>query len=101
MSELKPFDDQPAGLSPTERRRIASENAKQFRGPTAKIPGWFHLSGMQAPVAQGKERANQKNDVQKLRTNYYMKASGLENGAIVEFTGKVQLVARILRTCNT
>lgn len=32
---------------------------------------------------------------QKLRTNRYMKASGRESGAVVEFTGKVQRIARI------
>lgn len=32
---------------------------------------------------------------QKLRTNRYMKASGRENGAVVEFTGKVQRIARV------
>jgi len=32
---------------------------------------------------------------QKLRTNRYMKASGRENGAVVEFTGNVQRIARV------
>ncbi|MGA4582789.1 phage virion morphogenesis protein [Enterobacter hormaechei] len=32
---------------------------------------------------------------QKLRTSRYMKASGRENSAVVEFTGKVQRIARI------
>ncbi|MDL0037238.1 phage virion morphogenesis protein, partial [Enterobacter hormaechei] len=32
---------------------------------------------------------------QKLRTNRYIKASGRENVAVVEFTGKVQRIARI------
>ncbi|AOP78319.1 hypothetical protein AWS19_04200 [Enterobacter hormaechei subsp. steigerwaltii] len=32
---------------------------------------------------------------QKLRTNRYMKASGRENSAVVEFTGKVQRIARV------
>ncbi|NEM19213.1 phage virion morphogenesis protein, partial [Escherichia coli] len=32
---------------------------------------------------------------QKLRTSRYMKATGRENSAVVEFTGKVQRIARI------
>lgn len=32
---------------------------------------------------------------QKLRTNRHMKASGRENSAVVEFTGKVQRIARV------
>lgn len=32
---------------------------------------------------------------QKLRTSRYMKATGRENSAVVEFTGKVQRIAQI------
>jgi phage virion morphogenesis protein len=32
---------------------------------------------------------------QKLRSSRYMKASGRENSAVVEFTGKVQRIARV------
>ncbi|OQD48865.1 phage virion morphogenesis protein [Enterobacter cancerogenus] len=32
---------------------------------------------------------------QKLRTSRYMKATGRENSAVVEFTGKVQRIARV------
>lgn len=32
---------------------------------------------------------------QKLRTSRYMKASGRENSAVVEFTSKVQRIARV------
>lgn len=105
MSDFKPFDNKLAGLlaalSPAGRRKLAGEIAKQLR--TAQQQRIKQQKAPDGSPYQARKRqplrANQgrikRAMFQKLRTNRYMKASGRENGAVVEFTGKVQRIARV------
>lgn len=105
MSELTPFDDQMEGLigalSPASRRRLAAEIAKQLRAAQQqrirqqKAPdGSPYETRKRQPLRAKKGRIKQAM-FQKLRTSRYMKASGRNDAAVVEFTGKVQRIAQI------
>ncbi len=105
MSEFKPFDNQLAGLlaalSPAERRKLAGEIAKQLRTAQQqrikqqKAPDGSPYQARKRQPLRAKKGRIKRAMFQKLRTNRYMKASGRENGAVVEFTGKVQRIARV------
>ncbi|ELV3422712.1 phage virion morphogenesis protein [Enterobacter hormaechei] len=105
MSDFKPFDNQLAGLlaalSPAGRRKLAGEIAKQLRTAQQqrikqqKAPdGSPYQARKRQPLRAKKDRIKRAM-FQKLRTNRYMKASGRENGAVVEFIGNVQRIARV------
>ncbi|MBW7750592.1 phage virion morphogenesis protein [Enterobacter roggenkampii] len=105
MSELKPFDDQLAGLlaalSPAGRRRLAGEIAKELRKSQQqrikqqKAPDGSPYQARKRQRLRAKKGRIKRAMFQKLRTSRYMKASGRENSAVVEFTGKVQRIARV------
>ncbi|MES3570943.1 phage virion morphogenesis protein [Enterobacter hormaechei] len=105
MSEFKPFDNQLAGLlaalSPAGRRKLASEIAKQLRTAQQqrikqqKAPDGSPYQARKRQPLRTKKGRIKRAMYQKLRTNRYMKASGRENGAVVEFTGNVQRIARV------
>ncbi|HCM9644079.1 TPA: phage virion morphogenesis protein [Enterobacter hormaechei subsp. xiangfangensis] len=105
MSEFKPFDNQLAGLlaalSPAGRRKLASEIAKQLRTAQQqrikqqKAPDGSPYQARKRQPLRAKKGRIKRAMFQKLRTNRYMKASGRENVAVVEFTGKVQRIARV------
>ncbi|HHA1208348.1 TPA: phage virion morphogenesis protein [Enterobacter hormaechei subsp. xiangfangensis] len=105
MSEFKPFDNQLAGLlaalSPAGRRKLAGEIAKQLRTAQQqrikqqKAPDGSPYQARKRQPLRAKKGRIKRAMFQKLRTNRYMKASGRENGAVVEFTGNVQRIARI------
>lgn len=105
MSELKPFDDQLAGLiaalSPAGRRKLAGEIAKQLRAAQQqrikqqKAPDGSPYKTRKRQPLRAKTGRIKRAMFQKLRTSRYMKASGRENSAVVEFTGKVQRIARV------
>ncbi|MGM8958145.1 phage virion morphogenesis protein [Enterobacter hormaechei] len=105
MSEFKPFDNQLAGLlatlSPAGRRKLAGEIAKQLRTSQQqrikqqKAPDGSPYQARKRQPLKAKQGRIKRAMFQKLRTNRYMKASGRENGAVVEFTGKVQRIARV------
>lgn len=105
MSDFKPFDNQLAGLlsalSPAGRRKLAGEIAKQLRTAQQqrikqqKAPDGSPYQARKRQPLRAKQGRIKRAMFQKLRTNRYMKASGRENGAVVEFTGKVQRIARI------
>lgn len=105
MSEFKPFDNQLAGLlaalSPAGRRKLAGEIAKQLRTAQQqrikqqKAPDGSPYQARKRQPLRAKKGRIKRAMFQKLRTNRYMKASGRENGAVVEFTGKVQRIARV------
>ncbi|EKK5423184.1 phage virion morphogenesis protein [Enterobacter hormaechei] len=105
MSELKPFDDQLAGLlaalSPAGRRKLAGEIAKQLRTAQQqrikqqKAPDGSPYQARKRQPLRAKTGRIKRAMFQKLRTSRYMKASGRENSAVVEFTGKVQRIARV------
>ncbi|HAU5677134.1 TPA: phage virion morphogenesis protein [Citrobacter freundii] len=105
MSEFKPFDDKLAGLigtlSPASRRKLAAEIAKQLRRSQQqrikqqKAPdGTPYQARKRQPLRAIKGRIKRAM-FQKLRTSRYMKASGRNDTAVVEFVGKVQRIARI------
>lgn len=105
MSEFKPFDDKLAGLigalSPAGRRKLAANIAKELRRSQQqrikqqKAPdGTLYQARKRQPLRAKKGRIKRAM-FQKLRTSRYMKASGRSDAAVVEFTGKVQRIARI------
>lgn len=105
MSDFKPFDNQLAGLlaalSPAGRRKLAGEIAKQLRTAQQqrikqqKAPDGSPYQARKRQPLRAKKGRIKRAMFQKLRTNRYIKASGRENVAVVEFTGKVQRIARI------
>ncbi|MFY7346970.1 phage virion morphogenesis protein [Enterobacter cloacae complex sp. IR53041] len=105
MSEFKPFDDRLNGLiaalSPAARRRLAGEIAKELRKSQQqrikqqKAPDGSPYQARKRQPLRAKAGRIKRAMFQKLRTSRYMKASGRENSAVVEFTGKVQRIARI------
>ncbi|MEG6095970.1 phage virion morphogenesis protein [Enterobacter bugandensis] len=105
MSEFKPFDDRLNGLiaalSPAARRRLAGEIAKKLRKSQQqrikqqKAPDGSPYQARKRQPLRAKTGRIKRAMFQKLRTSRYMKASGRENSAVVEFTGKVQRIARV------
>ena len=105
MSELKPFDDKLAGLigalSPAGRRKLAAEIAKalrksqQQRIKLQKAPDGTPYQARKRQPLRAKSGRIKRAMFQKLRTARYMKASGRNDAAVVEFTGKVQRIARV------
>lgn len=105
MNDFKPFDDKLAGLlaalSPAGCRKLAGEIAKQLRTAQQqrikqqKAPDGSPYQVRKRQPLRAKRGRIKRAMFQKLRTNRYMKASGRENSAVVEFTGKVQRIARV------
>jgi len=105
MNDFKPFDDQLAGLiaalSPAGRRRLAGEIAKQLRTAQQqrikqqKAPDGSPYQARKRQPLRARTGRIKRAMFQKLRTSRYMKASGRESSAVVEFTGKVQRIARV------
>ena len=90
-----------AALSPAGRRKLAGEIAKQLRAAQQqrikqqKAPDGSPYQARKRPPLRAKTGRINRAMFQKLRTSRYMKANGSENSAAVEFTGKVQRIARI------
>lgn len=105
MSEFKPFDDKLAGLigalSPAGRRKLAAEIAKELRRSQQqrikqqKAPDGTPYQARKRQLLRAKNGRIKRAMFQKLRTSRYMKASGSNDAAVVEFTGKVQRIARV------
>ncbi|MFV5237707.1 phage virion morphogenesis protein [Enterobacter mori] len=105
MSDFKPFDNQLAGLlaalSPAGRRKLAGDIAKELRKSQQqrikqqKAPDGSPYQARKRQPLRAKTGRIKRAMFQKLRTSRYMKASGRENGAVVEFTSKVQRIARV------
>lgn len=105
MNDFKPFDDQLAGLiaalSPAGRRRLAVEIAKQLRTAQQqrikqqKAPDGSPYQARKRQPLRAKTGRIKRAMFPKLRTSRYMKAGGRDNSAVVEFTGKVQRIARV------
>ena len=105
MSDFKPFDDKLAGLigalSPAGRRKLAAEIAKELRKAQQQRiklqiapDGTPYQARKRQPLREKKGRIKRAM-FQKLRTSRYMKASGRNDTAVVEFTGKVQRIPQI------
>ena len=105
MSEFKPFDDRLNGLiaalSPAARRKLAGEIAKEMRKSQQqrikqqKAPDGSPYQARKRQPLRAKTGRIKRAMFQKLRTSRYMTATGHENSAVVEFTGKVARIARI------
>lgn len=105
MSELKPFDEQLAGLiaalSPAGRRKLAGDIAKELRKSQQqrikqqKAPNGSPYQARKRQPIRAKKGRIKRAMFHKMRTSRYMKASGDENSAVVKFTGKVQRIARV------
>ncbi|MEG5786969.1 phage virion morphogenesis protein [Enterobacter bugandensis] len=105
MSEFKPFDDRLNGLiaalSPAARRKLAGEIAKELRKSQQqrikqqKAPDGSPYEARKSQPLRAKTGRIKRAMFQKLRTSWYMKATGRENSAVVEFTGKVQRIAQV------
>ncbi|HBP3595437.1 TPA: phage virion morphogenesis protein [Escherichia coli] len=105
MNEFKPFDDKLAGLiaaiSPAGRRKLAVEIAKELRRSQQqrikqqKAPDGSPYQARKRQPLRAKSGRIKRAMFQKLRTSRYMKASGRNDAAVVEFTGKVQRIAQI------
>lgn len=105
MNDFKPFDDKLAGLiaalSPAARRRMAADIAKTLRArqqrriKTQKAPdGTPYAARKRQPVKAKKGRVKREMFA-KLRTSRFMKATAGNNAAVVEFTDKVQRMAKV------
>lgn len=105
MSDVKPFDDKLAGLlsslSPAGRRKLAGDIAKELRKSQQqrikqqKAPDGSPYQARKRQPLRAKTGRIKRAMFQKLRASRYMKATGRENSAVVEFTGKVQRIARV------
>ncbi|QOV63489.1 phage virion morphogenesis protein [Kosakonia pseudosacchari] len=105
MNEFKPFDDKLAGLlaamSPAGRRRLTVDIAKKLRQrqqqriKSQKAPDGTPYAPRKSQPLRAKQGRIKREMFAKLRTNRYMKASGNDSAAVVEFTGKVQRIARV------
>lgn len=105
MSDFKPFGDRLNGLitalSPPARRKLAGEIAKELRKAQQqrikqqKAPDGSPYKARKRQPLRAKTGRIKREMFQRLRTSRYMKASGRENSAVVEFTGKVQRIARV------
>jgi len=105
MSELKQFENRLAGLignlTPVQRRKIAVEVAKRLRTSQQqhikqqKAPDGTPYASRKPQPASGKRGRVKRQMFAKLRTNRFMKAKGSDIAAVVEFTGKVQRMARV------
>ncbi|MDM2856528.1 phage virion morphogenesis protein [Citrobacter sp. Cpo071] len=105
MNEFKSFDDKLAGLigalSPASRRRLVAEIAKELRRSQQqrikqqKAPDGTPYQARKRQPLRAKKGRIKRAMFQKLRTSRYMKASGRNDAAVVEFTGKVQRIAQI------
>jgi len=105
MNDFKPFDDRLNGLiaalSPAARRKLAGEIAKELRKSQQqrikqqKAPDGSPYQARKRQPLRAKTGRIKRAMFQKLRTSRYMKVTGSESSAVVEFTGKVQRIAQI------
>ena len=105
MSELTALQEHLAGLiaslSPAARRQMAAEIAKKLRTSQQQRikrqqtpDGTPYAARKRQPVRSKKGRIKREMFA-KLRTSRFMKAKGSDSAAVVEFTGKVQRMARV------
>lgn len=105
MSEFAPFEKRLealiAALSPAGRRRMTVDIAKTLRQKQQQrikaqvAPDGTPFTPRKRQPIKGKKNRVKREMFAKLRTNRYMKASGDDSSAAVEFTGKVQRIARV------
>lgn len=105
MSELTVLQERLAGLiaslSPAARRQMVANIAKKLRTSQQQRirrqqapDGTPYAARKRQPVRSKKGRIKREMFA-RLRTNRFMKAKGSDSAAVVEFTGKVQRMARV------
>ncbi|WP_338463868.1 phage virion morphogenesis protein [Franconibacter daqui] len=105
MNDFKPFDDKLAALiaslSPSGRRRMASDIAKKLRQrqqrriKSQKAPdGTPYAARRQQPI-RAKNGRIKREMFARLRTSRFLKAKGSDSEAAIEFAGKVQRMAKV------
>lgn len=105
MSNLTPFEQRLealiAALSPAGRRRMTVDVAKKLRQKQQQrikaqvAPDRTPYIPRKRQPVRGKKNRIKREMFAKLRTSRYMKASGDDSTAAVEFTGKVQRIVRV------
>lgn len=105
MSDLQPFEDKLAALiatlSPSGRRRMAADIAKKVRAgqqkriKSQKAPDGTPYEARKRQPVKAKNGRVKSQMFEKLRASRYMKAKGTDSAAVVDFTGKVQRIARV------
>ncbi|MDU6814424.1 MAG: phage virion morphogenesis protein [Klebsiella pneumoniae] len=105
MNDFKLFEDKLAGLiaalSPAGRRRMTVDIAKKLRQrqqqriKSQKAPDGSPFVPRKRQPVRAKQGRIKREMFAKLRTNLYMKTSGNDSAAVVEFTGKVQRITRV------
>jgi len=105
MSDFKPFEEKLKGLldamSPAARRRLAVDIAKRLRQSqqqrikSQKAPDGTAYAPRKPQRIRDKKGRVKREMFAKLRTSRYLKANGSDSAAVVEFTGKVQRIARV------
>ncbi|NGX90020.1 phage virion morphogenesis protein [Rahnella sp. Lac-M11] len=105
MSELTAFDTRLAGLiaalSPQSRKAMAATIAKRLRKHQQQrikqqvTPEGQPFTPRRPQPLRAKKGRIKREMFAKLRTAKYMKAKGTADGALVEFTGQVQRMAKV------
>lgn len=105
MSDFRPFEEKLKGLldamSPAARRRLAVDIAKMLRQSqqqrikSQKAPDGTAYAPRKAQRIRDKKGRVKRAMFAKLRNARYLKASGNDSAAVVEFTKKVQRIAKI------
>lgn len=105
MSEFKPFEEKLKGLldamSPAARRRLAVDIAKRLRQSqqqrikSQKAPDGTAYAPRKPQRIRDKKGRVKRAMFSKLRNARYLKASGDDKSAVVEFTGRVKRIARV------
>ncbi|MFA2048737.1 phage virion morphogenesis protein [Escherichia coli] len=105
MSELTALQERLAGLiaslSPAARRQMAAEVAKKLRTSQQQrikrqqAPNGTPYAARKRQPVRSKKGRIKREMFAKLRTSRFMKAKGSDSAAVVEFTGKVQRMARV------
>lgn len=105
MNGLEAFDGRLAALianlSPATRKEMARNIAKRLRASQQQnikrqqAPDGTPFAPRRAQPVRNKKGRVKHEMFKKLRTAKYMKAKGSADDAVVEFTGKVQRMARV------
>ncbi|QZQ51990.1 phage virion morphogenesis protein [Erwinia persicina] len=105
MNELEPLETKLtallANLSPAARKKMATNIARKLRASQQhnikrqQAPDGTPFKPRKAQPLRGKKGRVKREMFAKLRTAKYMKAKGSGDNAVVEFTGRVQRMARV------
>ncbi|MBZ4207837.1 MULTISPECIES: phage virion morphogenesis protein [Klebsiella] len=105
MSELTALQEHLSGLitclSPAARRKMTADIAKKLRTSQQQrikrqqAPDGTPYAARKRQPVRGKKGRIKREMFSKLRTNRFMKVTGNDSAAVVEFTGKVQRIARV------